>query len=205
MGVPGLRRAVLGKAMPLLRAEGSQGLVTRSEAYAAIREMRRARGGRMADVTTVEKVALVAKDRHGLRPIALTNGVFGGRGLTPGQAWSLAHAHAKGCCPIVLLASDRVAAELKTYPVAPFESRMIAVAAAMSDGFVCEWDELRVTEAIRLLRPACWVKGGGDWTLETLDAGEREAAEEVGAEIVLLPELALPHVSELRGESEPCL
>jgi bifunctional ADP-heptose synthase (sugar kinase/adenylyltransferase) len=36
-----------------------------------------------------------------------------------------------------------------------------------------------------LLRPAVYAKGG-DYTLETLDAGERAALEEVGAKISLL-------------------
>jgi len=43
----------------------------------------------------------------------------------------------------------------------------------------------RVTEVIRMLRPAIYAKGG-DYTLETLDPGERAALEEVGAEIRLV-------------------
>jgi len=43
----------------------------------------------------------------------------------------------------------------------------------------------RVTDVIRLLRPSIYAKGG-DYTLETLDSGERAALEEVGAEISLL-------------------
>jgi bifunctional ADP-heptose synthase (sugar kinase/adenylyltransferase) len=43
----------------------------------------------------------------------------------------------------------------------------------------------RVTDVIRLLRPAIYAKGG-DYTLETLDSGERAALEETGAEISLL-------------------
>ena len=44
---------------------------------------------------------------------------------------------------------------------------------------------MRVTDVIRTLRPAIYAKGG-DYTLETLDPGERAALEEVGATISLL-------------------
>jgi bifunctional ADP-heptose synthase (sugar kinase/adenylyltransferase) len=43
----------------------------------------------------------------------------------------------------------------------------------------------RVTDVILKLRPAIYAKGG-DYTIETLDPGERAALEEVGAEILLL-------------------
>ena len=43
----------------------------------------------------------------------------------------------------------------------------------------------RVTDVIRLLRPAIYAKGG-DYTLETLDSDERAALEEVGTKISLL-------------------
>jgi D-beta-D-heptose 7-phosphate kinase/D-beta-D-heptose 1-phosphate adenosyltransferase len=94
-----------------------------------------------------------------------------------------------------------VAAELKAYECRPFEERMIVVAAALTCGFVIEWEALRVTDAIRELRPNRWVKGG-DYTLETLDQEERAAAEEAGAKIVLVPELPTLHVSELTGGAQ---
>jgi bifunctional ADP-heptose synthase (sugar kinase/adenylyltransferase) len=43
----------------------------------------------------------------------------------------------------------------------------------------------RVTEVIRLLKPAVYAKGG-DYTPETLDPGEKGALDEVGAEIRIL-------------------
>jgi rfaE bifunctional protein nucleotidyltransferase chain/domain len=43
----------------------------------------------------------------------------------------------------------------------------------------------RVTEVIRLLRPAVYAKGG-DYTPETLDPGEKAALMEVGSEIRIL-------------------
>lgn len=149
------------------------------------------------------------------RFVVLTNGVFGGAGLTAGQAWGLIYckplldrlvqtfaeitSNESASIPVVALASDRVAAELKDYPMPLWEQRALAVCAGLRGGYVFEWDELTVERAIRELRPHYWVKGG-DRTLETLDQGEREAAEEVGAEIVLVEELPLPHVSQLRRE-----
>lgn len=46
----------------------------------------------------------------------------------------------------------------------------------------------KVTEAIKLVAPAYWVKGGS-YTMETLDKDEVTAAREVGSEIVLVPML----------------
>lgn len=47
----------------------------------------------------------------------------------------------------------------------------------------------KVTDAIRLVAPTYWVKGGS-YTMETLDKDEVAAAKEVGAEIVLVPMVA---------------
>lgn len=44
----------------------------------------------------------------------------------------------------------------------------------------------KVTDAIRLVAPDDWLKGGG-YTLDTLDKEEVAAAREVGADIVLVP------------------
>jgi rfaE bifunctional protein nucleotidyltransferase chain/domain len=43
----------------------------------------------------------------------------------------------------------------------------------------------RVTSVIREVRPQLYVKGG-DYTVDALDSGEREALEEVGAQIEIL-------------------
>jgi D-beta-D-heptose 7-phosphate kinase/D-beta-D-heptose 1-phosphate adenosyltransferase len=175
--------------------------MTRDEAQMIMATMRTVRGGRMGTDITLLALQATLKDMEKHRPLALTNGVFGGAGLTAGQAWCLAQAHEGGHVPIVLLASDKVAAELKAYECRPFEERMIVVAAALTCGFVIEWEALRVTDAIRELRPNRWVKGG-DYTLETLDQEERAAAEEAGAKIVLVPELPTLHVSELTGGAQ---
>jgi bifunctional ADP-heptose synthase (sugar kinase/adenylyltransferase) len=44
----------------------------------------------------------------------------------------------------------------------------------------------RVTELVRTIRPQVYAKGG-DYTIESLNAEERGALQEVGAEIRILP------------------
>ena len=44
----------------------------------------------------------------------------------------------------------------------------------------------RVTDLVRIIRPHVYAKGG-DYTVDSLDAGERVALEEVRAEIRILP------------------
>ena len=50
---------------------------------------------------------------------------------------------------------------------------------------LCE-SRAAVTELVRAIRPQVYAKGG-DYTIETLDPGERAALEKAGAEIRLLP------------------
>ncbi len=44
----------------------------------------------------------------------------------------------------------------------------------------------RVTQLVRIIRPQVYAKGG-DYTVESLDPGERGALVEAGAEICILP------------------
>jgi bifunctional ADP-heptose synthase (sugar kinase/adenylyltransferase) len=71
-------------------------------------------------------------------------------------------------------------------PVHDFLSRAIVIAGLQCVDRVFEIDAVRVDEAIRLVRPLCWSKGG-DYTLETLDKDEVSAAREVGTDIILVP------------------
>jgi bifunctional ADP-heptose synthase (sugar kinase/adenylyltransferase) len=73
-----------------------------------------------------------------------------------------------------------------TRPVQTEVERAYALAAlACVDGIVI-FDTPRLTAEIRALRPDVYCKAG-DYTLEKLDAGERAALEEVGAQIEFLP------------------
>lgn len=86
------------------------------------------------------------------------------------------------------LNSDRSVVMLKghTRPIHKYEDRAFMMSALESVDFVFQIDSLRVTDAIRALRPTDWVKGG-DYTLDTLDKDEVKAANEVGAKIHIVP------------------
>ena len=51
---------------------------------------------------------------------------------------------------------------------------------------VVVFDEARVTQLITSVKPHVYAKGG-DYTIESLDPGEREALEKIGATIKILP------------------
>lgn len=86
------------------------------------------------------------------------------------------------------LNSDEAVRKLKgpDRPIHDFYSRAIVVAALECVSRVFEIDDVRVGNAIVLIRPDVWVKGG-DYTLDTLDKGEVYAANLCGTKIVLLP------------------
>lgn len=73
-------------------------------------------------------------------------------------------------------------------PVHDFMSRAVVMAGLYCVDQVFEIDSTRVAQTIRSIRPRVWVKGS-DYTLETLDQGERKAAEEVGTIIHFAPML----------------
>ncbi len=74
-------------------------------------------------------------------------------------------------------------------PINPQEDRAEVLAALACVDFVTIFHTERVTELVRAIRPQVYAKGG-DYTIDSLDAGERAALEEVGAEIRILPLVA---------------
>ena len=86
------------------------------------------------------------------------------------------------------LNSDRAVRILKGEgrPIHDFVSRAVVMAGLQCVDCVFEIDDVRVGDAIKMASPRVWLKGG-DYTLETLDQGERKAAEDVGALIHLVP------------------
>ena len=84
------------------------------------------------------------------------------------------------------LNSDAAIAQLKgpRRPVNVFSHRALVMAAIEYVDFVFEIDALRVDRVILNIAPRVWVKGG-DYTMDTLDKGEVQAAKDVGAQIVL--------------------
>jgi formyltetrahydrofolate-dependent phosphoribosylglycinamide formyltransferase len=71
-------------------------------------------------------------------------------------------------------------------PINSQEDRAEILMALQSVNGVVIFDEPRVTKLIEAIRPHVYAKGG-DYTMETLDASEREALVNAGATICLLP------------------
>ena len=119
------------------------------------------------------------------KSLVLTNGCFDL--LHTGHVRYLEEARRCGDSLIVAVNSDDSVRELKG-PDRPLNNeldRAEVLAALRCVDHVTIFSGKRVTEVIRLLRPAVYAKGG-DYTLETLDPGEREALDAVGARICLL-------------------
>jgi rfaE bifunctional protein nucleotidyltransferase chain/domain len=119
------------------------------------------------------------------KKLVLTNGCFDL--LHTGHVRYLEQARGCGDALIVAVNSDTSVRELKG-PDRPLNGeldRAEVLAALRCVDHVTIFSGKRVTDVIRLLRPAIYAKGG-DYTLETLDSGERTALEETGAEISLL-------------------
>lgn len=120
------------------------------------------------------------------RRLVLTNGVFDL--LHTGHLYYLRQARALGDALLIALNSDESVRSLKgpLRPVQDEQQRAYALAALeFVDGIVV-FREKRLTAEIDALRPDIYTKAG-DYTLETLDAGERGALERVGAVIHFMP------------------
>lgn len=118
--------------------------------------------------------------------IVLTNGCFDL--LHAGHIYFLEQARRAGDALFIALNSDASVRALKG-PARPLQSereRAYALSALSCVDVVFIFNEPRLSGEIRALRPDIYVKAG-DYSLETLDAGERAALTEVGAEIRFLP------------------
>ena len=132
-----------------------------------------------------ELAALGAEYAASGKKLVLTNGCFDL--LHTGHVRYLEQARECGDALIVAVNSDASVRELKG-PERPLNGELDrgeVLAALRCVDHVTIFTGKRVTEVIRSLRPAIYAKGG-DYTLETLDSGERAALEQVGAKISLL-------------------
>jgi D-glycero-beta-D-manno-heptose 1-phosphate adenylyltransferase len=95
---------------------------------------------------------------------------------------------------VVGLNSDQSVQTLKgpTRPILRQDERALVLSALESVSWVVIFDETRITGLLETLEPSVWVKGG-DYTIESLDLGERQAAAAHGVEIALIP--VVPGVS----------
>ena len=123
------------------------------------------------------------------RRVVLTNGVFDL--LHTGHLYYLKKARALGDALFIALNSDASVKQLKgpLRPVQDEEQRAYALAALESIDGIVVFREKRLTCEVLALRPDIYCKAG-DYTLETLDAGERGALQQVGAQIHFMPYLA---------------
>ncbi len=123
--------------------------------------------------------------REGQR-LVVTNGCFDL--LHVGHVRYLETARALGDALAVGVNGDASVRTLKGEgrPVNCAQDRAEVLAALAAVDYVVIFPEVRATEFLRQVRPALYVKGG-DYNPETLDAGERAALRDVGAEIEIIP------------------
>jgi rfaE bifunctional protein nucleotidyltransferase chain/domain len=135
-----------------------------------------------ADDLAAKRDALEAQGRR----LVLTNGCFDL--LHVGHVRYLQAARALGDALAIALNGDASVRALKG-PGRPLNcagDRAEILAALGCVDYVTIFHEPRATQLLAAVRPHIYVKGG-DYRLETLDAGERAALEAAGAEIHLLP------------------
>ena len=126
-----------------------------------------------------------AMDAAGRR-LVFTNGCFDL--LHAGHVRYLREARALGDALAVGLNSDRSVRELKGpgRPLNPQDDRAEVLSALGCVDYVVVFDDKRATSVLRAVRPHIYAKGG-DYTPESLDAEEKAALHDAGAEIRILP------------------
>jgi rfaE bifunctional protein nucleotidyltransferase chain/domain len=126
------------------------------------------------------------KMRASGRKLVLTNGCFDL--LHAGHVRYLQAARALGDALAVAVNGDESVRALKGdgRPLNRAADRAEVVAALACVDHVTIFPEIRATDLLAKVRPSIYVKGG-DYTPETLDANERAALEQAGAEIRIVP------------------
>jgi rfaE bifunctional protein nucleotidyltransferase chain/domain len=136
--------------------------------------------------TTDELAAIRETMQAEGRRLVMTNGCFDL--LHVGHVRYLQLARGLGDALLVAINSDASVRSLKgpTRPITQEHDRAEVLASLSCVDFVTIFPSLRVTDVINTVRPHTYVKGG-DYTVESLDAGERAALEAAGTEIHILP------------------
>ncbi|MGJ8653006.1 MAG: adenylyltransferase/cytidyltransferase family protein [Opitutaceae bacterium] len=136
------------------------------------------------------KDAIAQRDalRSAGKSMVMTNGCFDL--LHAGHVAFLQEARTLGDELWVLINSDESVCELKgpTRPIESQQERAYCLAAMSCIDRIIIFDTPRLTAEIHALQPDHYAKAG-DYTIETLHAGEREAFEAVGSKIHFLPYL----------------
>lgn len=136
--------------------------------------------------TAGELAVLRAQMQARGQKLVLTNGCFDL--LHAGHVRYLQAARAMGEALVVALNGDDSVRVLKgpKRPINEERDRAEVLAGLACVDFVTIFQAPRVTEVIAKVRPHVYAKGG-DYTVETLDAEEREALQKAGTEIRILP------------------
>ena len=153
------------------------------------------RGRRLATVQemSLEKVkspkelaAICERMRAENRRLVFTNGCFDL--LHVGHVRYLQQARALGDALLVAVNGDVSVRALKgpTRPVNSEQDRAEVLAALECVDYLTIFHSERVTDVVTKIKPQFYAKGG-DYTIDSLDRGERAALEAVGAEIRILP------------------
>jgi rfaE bifunctional protein nucleotidyltransferase chain/domain len=118
--------------------------------------------------------------------LVFTNGCFDL--LHVGHVRYLQAARALGDALLVAVNGDVSVRALKgpTRPINNEQDRAEVLGALACVDYLTIFHTERVTELVQVIRPQVYAKGG-DYTVASLDAGERGALEAVGAEIRILP------------------
>lgn len=140
-----------------------------------------------AKVVAIEELARTSAClRDAGKKLVLTNGCFDL--LHVGHIRYLQAARELGEALAVGLNGDESVRALKGEgrPINSETDRAEVLAALACVDYIAVFPQMRATTLIEAVRPAIYVKGG-DYTPETLDAEERAALGDVGAEIRILP------------------
>lgn len=118
--------------------------------------------------------------------LVFTNGCFDL--LHVGHVRYLQAARALGDALLVAVNGDVSVRALKgpTRPINNEQDRAEVLGALGCVDYLTIFHTERVTDLVQVIRPQVYAKGG-DYTVASLDAGERGALESVGAEIKILP------------------
>jgi glycerol-3-phosphate cytidylyltransferase len=124
------------------------------------------------------------RDTLGKTGVVATNGCFDI--LHVGHISVLEEARRQGEHLVVGVNSDAAVKALKGdgRPINSEYDRARVIAALEVVDYVYIFDDVRATEFLKLVRPHVWVKGG-DYTVEMLNPGEREAVISAGGVIYL--------------------
>jgi rfaE bifunctional protein nucleotidyltransferase chain/domain len=136
---------------------------------------------------TAEEARVIAKEmRDSGRKLVFTNGCFDL--LHVGHVRYLEAARALGDALLVAINGDESVRALKGEgrPLNRAEDRAEVIAALECVDHVVIFPDVRATQLLEKVRPAIYVKGG-DYTEDSLHAGERATLERIGTEIRILP------------------